>query len=729
HDAALAGIMDGMDFPARLSMMVRVLVEAGVLVAVPVVASAQAAPAGQVGPVQLPPVTVTAQKEPADVQTLPVSVTAVSMDGLADAGVGLVRDAAIYSPNTQFSDFTARKLSNPRVRGIGSSPANPSITTYFDGVPQLNSNSSSIDLLDVEQIEFVRGPQSALFGRNTLAGVINVNSLRPSLTDWSYTLSAPLSNFGSRDVRGSVSGPLVDGRVGVSGSIGFSQRDGFTRNRVTGRDIDSREALFGKGQVFWTPTSRWETRLIVTGERARDGDYALSDLGGLREDPYEVSRDFEGHTDRDLVATTLLTRMVGDRVTLSTTTGLVRWKTRDETDLDYTPQPLLRRDNTEESLQFTQEVRIASAPDAPWRQTESIPMRWQAGVFAFTQRYEQDAVNHFSPFVLSPFLAFPVSQHSPQSALDDVGVGVYGQTTSTFVDRVDLSVGARVDYERKTAALDTFFEPAIAPARLVEPEASFATLSPHVSLAVRVLPGKMIYGAVARGFKAGGFNAASPAGLEAYAEEHTRNFEGGVKTTWAGGRVVANAAVFRIDWDDLQLNLPDPSVPGQFYIANVGRALSTGAEFEVQARVRPGLDLFSAVGFTNATFKAGSVSSGVPVADNDIPNTPEYTATVGAQLSHVLRRGETVFARAEVIRYGAFSYDDLNTAGQSAYALANVRTGVRGGYVFAEFWVRNLLDTRYIPVALPFDPQLAPSGFLGESGAPRTFGISAGVTF
>ena len=718
-----------MHLAAHLSAVARTALLAGVLVAVPMMASPQAAPAGQVGPVQLPPVTVTAQKEPADAQTLPVSVTAVSSEGLANAGVNLVRDAAIYSPNTQFSDFTARKLSNPRFRGIGSSPANPSITTYFDGVPQLNSNTSSIDLLDVQQVEFVRGPQSALFGRNTLAGVINVNSMRPSLSEWTHTLSAPLSNFSSRDIRGSVSGPLVPGRVGISGSIGFSRRDGFTRNRVTGRDIDSREGLSGKGQVLWTPSSRWETRFIVTGERARDGDFALSDLGGLRESPFEVSRDFEGHTDRDLIATTLLTRMVGDQVTLSTTTGLVRWKTQDETDLDYTPQPLLRRDNKEESVQFTQEVRVASAPDAPLRLSENVPMRWQAGVFAFTQRYEQDAVNSFAPFVLSPFLAFPIDQHAPQSALDDVGLGVYLQTTSTFADTVDLSVGARVDYERKTAVLNTFFEPAIAPDRLVEPEASFATLSPHVSLAVRVQPGKMVYGAVGRGFKAGGFNAASPAGLEAYAEEHTRNFEGGAKTTWAGGRLTANAAVFRIVWNDLQLNLPDSAVPGQFYIANVGGAVSKGVEFELQARVRPGVDLFSAIGYTNARFKEGSVSRGVPVAGNDIPNTPEYTATLGVQFSHALRLNETVFARAEVTRYGAFAYDDLNTAGQSAYGLANVRAGLRGTYMFAEFWVRNLLDTRYIPVALPFDPQLAPSGFLGESGAPRTFGMSAGVTF
>ena len=79
-------------------------------------------------------------------------------------------------------------------------------------------------------------------------------------------------------------------------------------------------------------------------------------------------------------------------------------------------------------------------------------------------------------------------------------------------------------------------------------------------------------------------------------------------------------------------------------------------------------------------------------------------------------------------RQGAFQYDDANTAGQEAYSLANFRAGVRGGYIFAEAWVRNAFETRYVPVAFPY-PNFAPSGFIGESGAPRTFGLTAGVTF
>jgi iron complex outermembrane receptor protein len=205
----------------------------------------------------------------------------------------------------------------------------------------------------------------------------------------------------------------------------------------------------------------------------------------------------------------------------------------------------------------------------------------------------------------------------------------------------------------------------------------------------------------------------------AYGEEHAWNLEGGAKTSWAAGRVLLNASVFRINWEDLQLNLPDLSVPGQFYIANVGGATSSGVEVELNSRVHP---------YTRARFKEGSLSSGVPVGDNKIPNTPEYSATLGAQISRPVTSAISVYGRGEAVFYGAFEYDDLNTARQEAYSLVNFRVGARGRYLFAEGWIRNAFDTHYIPVAFAYG-QLAPSGFIGEMGRPRTFGVSAGVTF
>jgi iron complex outermembrane receptor protein len=464
----------------------------------------------------------------------------------------------------------------------------------------------------------------------------------------------------------------------------------------------------------------------VSGERARDGDYALNDLAALREKPFHSSRDYEGYTNRDILGTTIQTEHTGDSMRVSTTTGFVKWKTEDSTDLDYSPLPLIRRDNAEEDFQFTQEVRLASA--VPAKLSDTAALKWQTGVFLFTQNYQQDAVNTIAPFVLSPFVGVPVNQYSPVSDLDDFGLGVFGQGTVTFKEKLDLIAGLRVDYEDKNANLKTFFDPAIAPPTVVVANDSYANVSPQFAAAYRLKPEYSVYATVSSGFKAGGFNPASPAGREAYGEENTWNVEGGLKTLFANGRVALNSAVFFIDWNDLQLNVPNVNVPGQIYIANVGGASSKGVEFDLTARPAPGVDVFGTFGYTKATFSAGSTSLGLDVSGNEIPNTPDYTAGFGVQYGRALNSATSAYGRADVVVSGAFKYDEANSQGQDAYSLVNFRGGVRGKLFFAEGWVRNAFTTTYIPVAFAYGP-LAPSGFIGENGAPRTFGLSAGVTF
>ena len=693
-------------------------------VLIPSLAHAQATPPPTV---TLPTVTVTAQKEPADPQRLPVSVSVVPLESLWNGGMSTLGEAAIYAPNTYFSDFTARKLSNPRFRGIGSSPANPAVSTYIDGVPQLNTNSSSIEFLDVNQVEFVRGPQSALFGRNTLGGIVNVSSVRPSLSKWTGSAVVPFGNFSAFDVRANASGP-IGSKAAIGFAVGHSQRDGYTVNDITGRDLDYRDGLFGKAQLLVTPNANWEARVIYTGERARDGDYALMDLGALRQTSHRAQRDFEGHTDRDIHATTVVARHTGRKLTFTSTTGFVRWKTFDETDLDYTPLPLITRSNREKDFQFTQEIRFASGPSGVLALSDGASLKWQGGLFLFSQNYEQSAQNTFAPFVLSPFLAFESYQVS-HGDLDDTGVGLYGNGTIAF-RMVDVTLGARFDRENRKADLSTSIG---APNILVVPttvneEKAFSNVSPQAAVLFH-LPGDLVgYASVTGGFKAGGFNPESPAGQEIYNEEKSWNFEGGVKSAWAGRRVTANLSVFTIDWSDLQLNLPNLAVPGQFYISNIGNARSSGFEVEVNGRAREGVDLFATFGYTRAKFGSETRSSGVDVSGNDIPNTPDYTASFGAQVSRAIRPAITLYGRGEAVLYGGFKYDDLNLAEQDAYSLVNLRGGARGRYLFVEGWVRNAFDTKYVPIAFAYG-QLAPSGFIGESGRPRTFGLTAGVTF
>jgi hypothetical protein len=352
-------------------------------------------------------VTVTAAKEPEDKQKLPVSVTAVTSDTLDRMGARIVSDAAILAPNTLYTEFTARSQSSARFRGIGGSQAISGITTYIDGVPQLRTNSSSIELVDVNQIEFVRGPQSALFGRNTLGGLVNVTSVRPSTTRWRSTASVPSGDYNAWAARASASGPVI-----------------------------------------------------------------------------------------------------ADKLSLG--------------------------------------------------------------------------VNRFSPGLFGPVA---VAVHSP-AELDDLGVGIFGQGTATFDERLDFTFGARYDYEDKNATLSSFYEPAIQPSTLTNGDKSFSNFSPQPGAAFRPRRDASLYGAISRGFKAGGFNASAPAGSEAFNEELAWHYEAGVKSVWMNGRLLSNAAMFYIDWDDLQTFLPNPQVPAQFYVGQRRISLEQGRRIRTERQAR-----------------------------------------------------------------------------------------------------------------------------------------------
>ncbi len=668
-------------------------------------------------------VTVTAQKQPENLQNLPLSDTVVTKKTIEDAGIRSINEASVYAPNVFINEFSARKLSNPRFRGIGSSPNNPGVTTYIDGVPQLNANSSSLELLDVDQIEFVRGPQGALFGRNTVGGLISITSTRPSLWKSSGDFIGTLGNHSFGDLRGSYSAPLKEGILGYRLGFGYSRRDGYTKNDVTGNTLDDRGAFFGKGQLLWKPAKNREVRLLLTGERARDGDYALNDLAATRANRFHVSRDFEGFTNRDILAPTLIASQYGKKIDMTLISGLVNWKTEDSTDLDYTPLPFATRNNKERDTQISHELRLASAKNAPLRLSENLSLKWQAGVSYFKQNYDQDAFNVLNP----PIGPLPGFESHSQAALNDSGIGAYGQATFTAKEKLDFIVGVRGDYERKKALLTAFTNPAFGPPNVQNLKDSFSETTPQFGVAYRLTPSHLLYGTFSQGFKAGGFNPASPAGTELYGQEKSRNYEIGAKTSWLSDRLTANFAAYKIDWQNLQLNVPF-GAPGQFFIDNVGNASSKGVELELNARPRPGLDLFAGGGLMNARFSNGSTSGGANVGGNKLPFSPNYTANAGVQYSRAMGKDRTFYGRAEAILYGNYRYDDQNMAGQSAYTIANFRAGVRSEKWFAEGWLRNAFNTNYVPIALPY-PGLAPSGFIGEPGAPMTFGLSIGRRF
>lgn len=676
---------------------------------------------------ELPVVTVTARKGAEPAQSTPVSVTAVNADTIEAEGVHTVKDAAIYAPNVNISEFTVRRLSSPFFRGIGASVNNPGITTFYDGVPQFNANSSSIELVDVNQVEFVRGPQSALFGRNTVGGLINITSREPSLSTWRSDFETQYGNYSYFDERFGVSGPMIKDQLGMSFAGGYSSRDGYAVNDTTGHAADGREAFFGKVQMMWKPADDLTIRLIVSGEKDHDGDYALGDLNYIRANPHHVVYDFDGYTHRDVIAPTLLVDLKGEAVDFSSITGLVWWHTHDYGDLSYYTGSPGTNSDLERGWQFSQEFRLGSAKDAPLQLNPDLQLKWQAGVQIFTQNYTGELDDDFTTFGYT---------WKNFSDLNDVGAGAYGQTTLTAWEKLDFIVGIRGDYENKSAHLRTSYDPVIAPGTDTSPSKDFSNVTPQFGIAYHLSKEYTFFGTISRGYKAGGFNATPPAGFESYDEETSWNYEIGAKTSWLDNKLLANLTFYYINWENLQLTQPDPTVPGNYYIANAGSAESKGVELEIIARPLTGWDVFAGAGVADTEFlsdahaihtDAFGTSSTVGLAGNQLPNTPLFTANCGAQYTWQVCKAAALYARAEMVATGRYYYNPANTAAQDAYTLANFRAGVRGKNWFAEGWVRNAFDTHYVPLA--FEDPNGQSGIVGQSGDPVTFGLRAGVYF
>lgn len=693
------------------------------LLALPVAAATNETAGGSVA--TWPELVVTVRKwwtEP--LQDVPGAVSVRSADDISAAGSKDLRDAARDIPNLTLGEFSPRRLTFPYVRGIGSGQNAPAVTTCIDGVPQLSYVTANQELLDVERIEFLRGPQGALYGSDTLGGVINIVPRLPaSEPAGALTLSA--GDHSMVDGRFSAGGPLAPGGPLGSLSGGYATREGFTKNDVTGNDIDSREAWFGRGQIYFPRQDPWDFRLSLTAEQDRDGDYALYDLASLRANPHHAAHDYEGSNERDLAQPVFTARRHGDDADFISITAYQWWQTRDRTDLDYTSGDLMRKDLKEDEAAWIEELRLSSPAHAPVPLGDRVDMHWLAGVFAFDESYTQHANTDYRPDGVLHGLWPSPFQMENDAALDNSGASLFGQTIFTLDERWELGLGLREDYAERSANLRSGV-PSGPTLSSSDPDRDFDQLSPRASLGYHFTPGILAYAEASKGYRAGGFNAVSPPGRDSYDEETCWNYETGLKTAWLENRLIVSAALFHADWEDLQVN---SHVPGgnasDYYIENAGKATSEGAEFELTAKPLQGLELFGGVGFVDAEYGAGSRSADVDVGGNDLPFAPSFNWHAGSEYTAELAAHRSAFARIEVTGVSRYQYDPSNLESQGSYSLVNLRLGMATGAWRVEGWAKNLFDRDYVPLAIPYGQDaLGNPLYVGESGDPRTIGLS-----
>jgi iron complex outermembrane receptor protein len=316
----------------------------------------------------------------------------------------------------------------------------------------------------------------------------------------------------------------------------------------------------------------------------------------------------------------------------------------------------------------------------------------------------------------------PIAANDRSTAdITTTGIGIYGQGTLNVWDRLNLTAGLRYDSENTSADLGLM--PAFAPPTQKKTDRDFNEVSPQFALDYCFLPTLMGYAGAGRGYKAGGFNAAAPAGNDSYGSEYSWNYEIGMKTMWLDKRIQINTSLFYVTWADMQMYMPNPLTPGNYYVDNVGKAQSNGLELEARSRPMAYWDLFGSFGWAKTKFLSGSRAQGINIEGNQLPLTPELTGSLGTQYVWSISENLRLFARAQVTVCGSYKYDASNAKGQGNYNLTDFHIGIRNKIWSVDGWIRNAFNTKYIPVAFAY--QLAPSGYLGENGAPMTFGLGA----
>ncbi len=669
---------------------------------------------------------------------LPRSVTPITSELLRDAGVQSIEEAARFVPNALVTGFTSRRLSFPYIRGVGSGQGDPAVATFVDDVPQLSVSSTNLSLVGLDRVEVLRGPSSALWGRNTIGGAINLITKEP---EWQprAELFASAGNFGAQRYEVRATTPFTDSvtedTLAASVSASYERRDGFTENQFTGNDVDSRESTFARTQLVWTPDDRNTIRFSIYGEETRDGGFVLGSLGpspfggaGLKADPYRVNQDFEGRTDRDILAGAMVWTHYGDGFRVTSISSAQSWQIEESADFDFSQIDGVRRFTEEEEDYAYQEFRVQSDGDYDPRDLASTGVRWLFGLSGFYSEEQRSAANEFRQGGVG--VLFGQQQVGTDQSVGEFQswtASAYGQVSALLGDGLEVSGALRYDLEDKRAEVDRTFTAGgfAAPLASAREGRSFSRVLPRASITYRPNHDVTSYLTVARGFKAGGFNLTAPQGQEAFGTETSWTYELGLKTSWMDERLQANAAVFFVDWEDMQLSQFDANAGG--FVSNAGESTSRGVELEVVGEVSDALTVFGTAGYLDTEFDRFTDQFGQDATGQRLPFAPDWTVGAGAQYRRQIGERYAAFARVDYFHVGQFYYDAANLGGEQ-YDLTNLRVGLDYENWRVDVFVNNAFDQDYVSLAFQANPA-DPTQFVGQNGAPRTYGLSLRVTF
>ncbi len=637
---------------------------AGLLWATPGRSQVATADGGASAP-QLQEVIVTALRRNTDLQKTPVSVAALSADALSQTGAVDFIDFASSVPGfTVLDDGPGQR--RPIIRGIEGA-GEGEVGIYYDefpisGIPGATNDAGrfapDVKLIDVKQVEVLRGPQGTLFGAGSEGGTIQTIFNRPELDTYSGTATADFGKLshGSDSSRSSAVAnlPVVDGVLGVR-LVGYHVEDGGFIDNTTFQvnDINRGTTDGGRVAVRYVPVARLTLDLLALYNHSHydAGNEAIASLGELESsvpayDPLDDAVHLYGLTGRyrfDFADLTLDASSYHRDLNFNFTfPGLaIPWSQVQAQGLP----PYVAGEPTVGNaiVQQPQSARVTTYEARLGAPDPSSALQWTIG--GFFQDRSAFARSRL-PYVGAdgePDPVYPLFQNRTiLSALDQRAV--YGELSYSFLRKLTVTAGAR--WARFDASSATAYQinTGGAPGTGAYTGREFSSSKPvgRLSLAYQITGNLMVYGTYSEGFRAGGANQAVanestvPIG---YGADTVTNYEGGLKSQWIDRRLTLNVDYYYMRWNNIQVQGSTPD--GLFrFTTNAGRAKSDGVELEAHAFAGHGLDLGLTYGLTDARLTRGEpVNPGLTesgYAGNRLPDVPAQELNLSADYTRSL---------------------------------------------------------------------------------------------
>lgn len=679
-------------------------------------------------------VIVTAQKREEVLQKTPVSISALGSLQVRSYRLWNNNELTAIVPNL-YSAHSGDDRNVTSVRGITTTSYDPAVATYVDGVNQFSLDTYIPNLIDIERIEVLRGPQGTLYGRNAMGGVINIITRQPGNTSSGFA-EAHVGNYGLQRYSAGFRTPLVKNKLFLSAAGVYQQRDGYYTNELTGKPYDDQTYTTGNYSLKYLASRSWSVTANFKHHNNRNsGAYPL--VFGVQEafdNPFKLSQNATAKMIDNSINGSLSVNHSGRLFNFSSQTAYQSNQRYYNAPLDGDFSPIdgvtIINDYGKEWNRvkaFTQEFKFTSPA------YQSSPITWTAGTYFFHQNNPTKLTTHFgedAAFVGAPDKNFSLTNTNKGKS---TGIAVYGQAAYAFSKKWQLIAGLRIDYEKKKYSVMGEYQKAPDPVVVTVPDTSatvdYSAVSPRIGFSYEISNDHFLYATYNRGFRSGGLTQLSTdpsqPPLFAYKPEYGNNWELGIKNSFRNG-IQVNAVVFYSRVNDAQV--PTLILPDAITITrNAGKLRSYGAELEMYLPIASFVQIDYRAGFTNAkytTLKVSQNGAEVNLEGKKQIFSPAYTSMLAVQLQSppsFMPRFRFI-ARGEYHALGKQYFDLSNSIVQNAYGLINWRAGVTFQKKYdLFFWGRNAGNKRYISYAYDF-------GAI-HLGNPRTWGVTLAARF